>query len=387
MAQVPFSYTKIALDEFFIGRGGLVSYLLTNIENCQSTIVYGQRRVGKSSLIAEAIRQYQKKQKKHFFIQMDLVTCSNSEQFISMICLEIDKLIKKQKPLAKNFQEIFNFISSIRPIAKMDSITGEPQYGIDFIGNHKQIHKTLEDIFDLLESIARHNKLTIVLDEFQSIVDWKNSDQIQWLIRSKVQNQKNIGYIFSGSSKNLIAKLFQEAKRAFYKSSVIIHVDDNIDTLLFSKWIKKRFEQVNLSIKNETIHELLRVTSSHPYYTQKLCYTLWSLSLNQRKNGSIDNSNLELALQTILEMENDFYQERIDRLATNQRKLIFALAKLEPDETLFSRLTINKYSLPVASSIQRALKQLEVETQPLIHKENDDYLIEDPFFRLWLREH
>lgn len=386
MAQAPFSYTKVAQDEFFIGRENLVTYLLTNIESCQSTIVYGQRRVGKSSLIAEAIRQYHKKHKKHFFIQMDLATCSSSEQFISMICMEIDKLIKKQKPLAKKFQEIFNFISSIRPVAKIDSITGEPQYGIDFIGNHKQVHKTLEDIFDLLESIAAHNKLTVVLDEFQSIVNWQNSDQIQWLIRSKVQNQKNIGYIFSGSSKNLISKLFQEAKGAFYKSSIIIHVDDSIDTLLFSKWIKKRFDKVNLNIKNETIHELLRVTNSHPYYTQKLCYTLWSLSLN-RKNGIVDNDKLELALQTILEMEHDFYQERIDRLATNQRKLVFALAKIRADEKLFSKVIINKYSLPVAPSIQRALKQLEEETQPLIYKENDDYLIEDPFFKLWLREH
>lgn len=386
--DIPFSYSSIVTKNRFIGRDKFISLLQNNIFACQNTIVYGNRKVGKSSLISEAIRQYkeQNKKSKHLFINVELSKCSSTESFISQFCLAIESLIKEINPLKQKFVEISNFIGSIRPIAKINNITGEYEHSIDFVGPKKNILRTIDDTFDLLESIASEYKLTVVLDEFQAIVDWHDSDKLQWQLRSRIQRQDNIGYIFSGSSRKLIGKIFMESKSAFYRSAALIHVENFIDSVLFAKWIKKQFQESKMEITTEATKKILDTTRSHPYYTQKLCFTIWSILRNpMKKNIKIANEEVAQSISELISMEKSVYQERIDRLTPNQKLVLKALVSISPEESLLSKKIMDKYSLPSKSSIQSALFSLENEFNPIVYKNETGFEIEDPFFELWLK--
>lgn len=377
-----FSYTSLAKDELFIGREDLLKHLNSNIELMQNTTLYGQRRVGKSSLIFEAIRRFKKSKDKHLFINLDLTVCNNSGKFIALLSQAIENLISSHKPLSSQFQKIYNFISGIRPIVVIDPINGEPQYSIGFDGDDKT--KSLEEMFRLLESISNKFKLTIVLDEFQSILDWDDSDSMQWQIRSHMQKTKTINYIFAGSSQSLINKLFYENKGAFYRSTDIIFVNNSIDPIIFSKWIKQRFQKADYQIDNETIKTILDITLMHPYYTQKLLYHLWR-EAREVKNRNINLESLQIALKEIIIMEANIYQERLTHLAKNTQQVLLAISQIDSEEKIYSKAIIKKYQLKNSSTIQKALEQLKSEPTPLILQQEDQYRFEDPFFKLWLQ--
>lgn len=379
-----FSYTSLAKDELFIGREDLLKHLNSNIELMQNTTLYGQRRVGKSSLISEAIRRFKKSRDKHLFINLDLTICNNSGKFIALLSQTIENLISSHKPLSSQFQKIYNFITGIRPIVTIDPINGEPQYSIGFEGDDKT--KSLEEIFRLLESISSKFDITIVLDEFQSILDWDDSNSIQWQIRSHMQKNKNINYIFAGSSQSLINKLFYENKGAFYRSTDIIFVNNLIDPMILSKWIKQRFQKANYQIDNETIKTILDTTFAHPYYTQKLLYHLWRKS-REIKNKKINLESLQISIKEIIIMETNIYEERLAHLTNSHKQVLLAISQIDPREKIYSKAVMKKYQLKNPSSIQKAIEQLKSEPVPLIFEENNQYRFEDPFFKLWLQTH
>ncbi len=382
--KLPFNHMELAQNQFFIGRDDLLRHLLLNIQCSNKTLIYGHRRVGKSSLITEAIRQYKEKNKKDLILFMDLSTCSTATKFISIFCHELDRELKKKRPLKTKLTEIYNFINEIKPTAKYNSITGEMEYSFDLVAGSKQVKNNLEEIIDLLEHISKECKITIVLDEFQSIIDWDSSGELQWLLRSRMQKQKNIGYIFSGSSQTLITKLFHEARNAFYKSCDIIHVNNQIDMGQFARWIKKRFETINLEISNEVIKEILQRTRSHPYYTQKICYIICLLNHQYTQNVGI--KEYREALVYLLSSEGPIYQERLSNIGKNHKKVIYALSQLGPEAKIYSRDNKLIYSLPSPASIKKAIDQLKNDISPLIYQQDSSLFFEDPFFELWLKE-
>jgi AAA+ ATPase superfamily predicted ATPase len=384
ITKLPFNHMELAQDQFFIGREDLLKHLLTNIQYSNKTLIYGYRRVGKSSLIAEALRQYRKKNKKDLYISLDLSTCPSAAKFIAMFCYEVDKELKRSRPLKTKLSEIYNLITAVKPTAKYNSITGEMEYSFDFVAELKQVKNSLEEILDLLGHISKEHKITVVLDEFQSIVNWDNSSELQWLLRSRMQKQKNIAYIFSGSSTTLITNLFYEAKNAFYKSCDIIHVNNKIDILEFAQWIKKRFATIDIEISGEVINVILELSRSHPYYTQKFCYILCLLNYKNKKIICI--KEFRGALAYLLNLEESIYQERLSNMSKNQKKLIYALSQTGPAAKLYSKDNKRIYSLPSAASITKAIEQLRNDSNPLIYEENSCLFFEDPFFELWLKE-
>ncbi len=383
----PFAYNDKVLDELFIGREDAIKNLSANIFAVHDTTIYGQRKVGKSSLVSETLRQFYKKYKKHLFLNVDISQCASVEEFITLLCREIDQLIKSSKPLQHSFNELSNFIVSIRPNISINPVTGNPETSFDFIGSKRNINKTIDEVFDILETIAKNNKLTVILDEFQSVINWQGSDKFLWQLRSRIQTPNNINFVFLGSSTRLISQLFLESKSAFYKSTNLIYLENYLDWNLLFPWIKKQFAKANLKIENELIKEITDYTRMHPYYTQKLCYFLWrnNWKSDARKFYSLNFDDLKKALALLLKEESMIFQERFDRLTNNQKLILKALANKTTNQSIVSKSIKEKFNLPNRSGVYASIKALEKEIYPLIYKQDGDYIFEDPFFELWLK--
>jgi hypothetical protein len=140
-----------------------------------------------------------------------------------------------------------------------------------------------------------------------------------------------------------------------------------------------------MSIGNEQIKEILDASRAHPYYTQKLCSFVWIEAAALDCKSKIDNHIVYQSIQQIVKLEASIFQERLDRLTVNQRKVIKALSQLDDEEMMLSHKTITEYSLPRASSVKLALETLRQEINPLIMKNGSSYEFEDPFFKLWLK--
>lgn len=383
--QDAFEYGTVVTDALFIGRDEQIQELIWNIKYGQNCVVYGDRRVGKSSLIHESIKLYKSKNKKEkfFCLYLDLSTCTRSKDFIELISRTLDQELRKITPLKKKFSDLGHFIKSIRPTSKINNLTGELEHSIDFVGSTEEVQNSLIDVIGLIESIATEYKVLLVLDEFHIVSFWNDSDQIQWQIRSRLQLQKNISYIFSGSSRKLITKLFAESSSALYRSGPLIYVDNKIDFLVFANWIKARFRLAHIKINGEPSKVLLDFTRTHPYYTQKLCYFLWMIQ-SQSKNHEIAVSDIWNAIQRIINNESHVFRQRLEMLSFNQQNVLRAIASTVVNQEKQSLKNLESHSKISKTSINSAIKQLEAQRDQIIIKADNGFKLEDPFFEFWL---
>lgn len=65
-------------------------------------------------------------------------------------------------------------------------------------------------------SVKRKKTLIIIIDEFSDIEKY-NGNTVEKALRSEIQKQDNMGYIFSGSEQFIMLDMIQNDKRAFYK--------------------------------------------------------------------------------------------------------------------------------------------------------------------------
>ena len=102
--------------------------------------------------------------------------------------------------------------------------------------------RTAQEVLDLLDFIGRKKRFVVVFDEFQDIQKIGDADESIALLRSKIQFHKLIPYVFVGSIRHRMDKLFISPDSAFFKSAIPITVGP-LPYEKFSKFLTKKFEK------------------------------------------------------------------------------------------------------------------------------------------------
>jgi hypothetical protein len=118
-------------------------------------------------------------------------------------------------------------------------------------------------------------RVVVVFDEFQQILEYE-SDVVERLLRSSIQHQTNVAYIFCGSRKHLIRQMFMDSQRPMYRSGAHYPLG-LIDETHWQQFIAEKFTESGKRISAEVISALCALTEGHPFYTQHLCHPLWEL--------------------------------------------------------------------------------------------------------------
>jgi len=238
----------------------------------------------------------------------------------------------------------------------------------------------LDEVLEIPQRIARERGIgvVIVLDEFQQIFDYAD-DRVERKLRSIIQNQRDVAYLFLGSRKHLIEQMMVDRGRPLYRSGGHYPLGP-IDEKHWQPFIRRRFTDAGKKIGGDRIHELCVMTQGHPFYTQHLCHALWERCESGRE---VTANLLHAAVQTLLERESYAYSTLWDSLTTAQRRLLRGLAGEDADVQVFSGEFIQSHGLRAASTVQRAIATLL--TRDLIDREVNSYFITDRFFRLWIQ--
>ncbi len=123
-------------------------------------------------------------------------------------------IMSKQGNIQKVVQKVADFVKGIKPIITFDT-SGKPEFSINFRELHPS-DSTIEDVIDLPEKLADDSsKYVIILDEFQEITKL-NGEGFENILRSKIQMQSNVNYLFLGSRTHLLQDMF---------SNKILHIN------------------------------------------------------------------------------------------------------------------------------------------------------------------
>jgi hypothetical protein len=205
------------------------------------------------------------------------------------------------------------------------------------------------------------------------------NNRVEKILRGIIQKQRRLSYVFMGSKKHLIYDMFNNPNRPFYKSTRHFPLK-NIEKSTFSRFIYQKFIKSGFQVEKEVPEKIVNSAESHPYYAQMLAHMVWELG---RGKKYVSAEHVRIGIEKILEQEEAAFSNLWDSLTLKQRRLLLALCLKREEKKIFSVDFIEKYNLGSGSTVQRGINSLI--NKSIIDKEDDRYLINDIFLKLWLK--
>ncbi|EGJ28470.1 MULTISPECIES: ABC transporter substrate-binding protein [Moorena] len=327
----------------FFGRESLFHFIEDNLNNREKVILlHGQRRIGKSSVLAQIPHKVLHDQ--FFFVNYDL------HSYI-------------HKPLSRILHDLAQEISDhlgdhfgldpdhLTPPSEQELATDKAIFSNQFLPKLDRVLKgknlvLLLDEFDVLtnhnppsakpnffpylaELIKQHNKLFVIA------VVGRNLDDLPTLLKLfGSPPYQEIGFLDQVSTKRLITRSVQ---------GVLIY-------------------------ESQAINAIYHLSAGHPYFTQVLCFTLFS-EARENQNWRISGADVELIVNQAIENAQGGLLWLWDGLPIPERVVFSAVAEAQqraispdqgfPEHPLHPLSFLKRYGVSQTKSLYQATKRLK----------------------------
>ena len=372
--QNPFNYLQFATGDQFYDRREILADLRSRFLSGPSNIVlYGPRRYGKSSLVAELVAQLEKAGMP--CVTLDIVKVPSIDLFVSAYAT---KVYRKLAPVKFEMRRLGEFLKSLRLKMTVDQ-NGETSFSLDTtesgIGT-----EALTEVLDLPQKLLSGNRrAVIVFDEFQEVKDILPDDRFERVMRSAIQSHRNVSYIFLGSRYHLLRRMFTDHNRPFYRSALTILLDKPpLDESI--RFVEERFDSGGIAIKPDAARLLVAKIANIPYYVQQLGFEVFRQA-DDAGSRCVGMDDVEAAFARLSGFNRDQYEQLMLTFSASQKKLLIALSREGTRE--FDDGYRTRHALGVSSTVNSAKKRLLEDG--IIENVSGTYMLADPFFAAYLR--
>ena len=372
--------TNLTETQFYnrVDEINMLSSLLGSTEfNSSPTILLtGIRGVGKTALIKKIKDKFDKE---YLVVDIDLSRSNAYQQKKltrgSIIKIIYDAIIKSSKEfglktLDKKIEKYFktnNF--------KIDKIFSYEHIPVPIFESEENYARLADFVMELPQKIYEDNSdklkgVFIFIDEIQLIKDLDNVDKFLWYMRSFIQNQKNVAYLFCGSMslKDSLINDLNGKNGAFGGRMLTIEIHP------FSKQTTREYiESIprNILLDDSGFERFYKCTRGIPYYINIFAKIL--------------PENIILTENNIIAL----FKDSIDYLAVH---FIFMWSKLtfQEQKIIISLVGNPKKRIEIANNLEVTSGSLNRPLNrlldfDLIEYANDKYQITDPIFAYWLQ--
>ena len=368
----PFVIGKYVDKDYFCDREKESELLVHHIVNGRHVTLMSERRVGKTGLIEHVFSNHLTNDYETFLI--DIYTCKNLREMVYLLANEVFKKISRKQPL---LDKLLSVVHSLKATLSYNSVTGQPEFGIG-LGEITQPENTLDEILNYLES---SDKMCVVaIDEFQRIANFEE-DNIEALLRTKIQHLKNTQFVFAGSERHLLEGIFNDPSRPFYNSVVFMQLLP-IEKSKYVSFCQRLFSLYEKSVSEALISRLYDCFQGITWYMQ--------LSMNEaftmaERGGYVGEETYEQILNHMVDSKRFTFEDRYATLTEKQKSVLLAIAAEFPKElNLTSQEFISKYKLKTASSVQTAVKGLT--EKGILNDSHGTKRPVDLLFIMWLKK-
>ena len=370
----PFNYLQFATGDQFYDRREVRKDLLSRFLSGQTNVVlYGPRRYGKSSLVAELVGDLEKAGSP--CVTLDVVKVPSIDMFVSAYAT---KVYRRLAPVKFEFRKLGMFLKSLRPKMSLGP-TGET--GLSFEPSGATVGpEALTEVLDLPQKLlSGKGRAVVVFDEFQEVKDLLPNDGFERVMRSAIQSHRNVSYICLGSRYHMLRRMFTDHHRPFYKSAVTIllgkpPVEESV------RFVIDRFASAGKTIARDAAERLVGKIENIPYFIQQLGFETFRLADDAHRK-SVSSADVDSAFANLSCFNRDQYEQLMLTLSVSQKKLLIALAHEQTDE--FGDVYRRRYALGVSSTVNSAKSKLMEDGH--IELSDGKYVVADPFFAQFLR--
>ncbi|QXD24045.1 ATP-binding protein [Opitutia bacterium ISCC 51] len=367
----PFAYGRVVEGQEFCPRPKLEKLIHSMLESGQNMVLHGERRVGKTSLVVHAAG----KMKQSRLLYVDFMAVNTAVDVAERIARAALKLSHKGNFIA----QVLKLLSSLSPVISMDPQTGTPSLSLNRNSIQQDVIRVIEDVLERLADLHKEKPLVVVFDEFQEILKIENSQEALARMRSKIQFQGDLPYVFSGSSRSKMEHIFSDPESPFYKSAISVQVG-SLSSDAFKSFLSEKFAESDRKISNELWEAITELGIHVTGDVQQMCWALWQSS---ESGDELTEVSLTEGVEIIFEIESSKYGDTVSTIAPSQLKCLLALASVG-GKAVYSKEFKQVSGITTNSSITKALGRLEDLWH--INHIGKEYSFANPFFAIWLKQ-
>src|SRR5690554_2334180 len=234
----PFRIGEHVTGYHFADREDEVARIRQAMLSGSTLLVYGPRRMGKTSTITNAAAMAHMARPKPIIVSVDISTATNLHDVATRL---LRSLYVETRWLKLRLEDLLGGLAP-RVTVQLDEQGGPPAitFGLNRrTASEEQRRRALEDVIARLSQIGKDTgrPVAVVLDEFQAIGNFAGESS-EWHLRDVIQRHGELAFICAGSQESLIHALIGP-KRAFYKMFDLLPLGP-IEEHVFADWLEER---------------------------------------------------------------------------------------------------------------------------------------------------
>jgi hypothetical protein len=368
----PFKYGGVVRRPYFANRRNEIKELKREMTNLNRVFLVAPRRFGKTCLLFNLIETLKRNAIACAYIDLnafpDISSFASALTGLTAGALETNR---------DNLLKMFSGFQQLRPKVSVDA-DGKISAGVELATEEKDAVAALLEGMRHAEKLAvkKEKKLVVIIDEFSDLEKY-NGQSIEKAIRSEIQQQTHIGYIFSGSEQSVMLAMMRDRKRALYKLGRIMElgpIERGAYAQFILGWLKKGGYTVN-----DDLNLIFTMGNDVPYNIQRLCNVMWD---NAMETKTIMPALIK-KLPVIIAQQDSPHYEMVWRSASQPQKIL--LIALSKDQTAkpFSKAFQIEHGIGPSSSIKASLDSL-VKKGVLFKMLQGNYHFVDGFMPYWI---
>jgi hypothetical protein len=372
----PFRIHGVVTGEYFTNRAAELSRIRKTLrEPGAKLLVYGPRRMGKTSALERAIERQRTGGGVAFLADLSTTTAL-ADVANRILEAATAALGRKWKDVVGDLTGRIGVSITLTP----DPATGLMVPNVDIALRAAPIdaqRTTLAKTLDALDALAKDRKTVIgvVLDEFQEIRRF-GDDEAEWHLRGIVQRHANVSYVFAGSQAHVIERMLDKGS-AFYKLADQL-VFGPIDEAHLSQWIDDRLTASGVKAKGVGAR-IIAVAGPRTRDVVQVARRCYDNGIMQRRTSAAD---VERALDDVVAEQEPLLESLWSRCSPLQQNVLRAVAA--DADGLTTSASTRRFGFTSSGSTTNAAAAL-VEQAHLVRADTSTgYAFENPFVRRWV---
>jgi hypothetical protein len=339
-------------------------------------LVYGDRRLGKSSALHEAARRVRDEGLPVAVV--DLAVASNAPGAAHRILTAAhDAIGRRWRDAATSL--LARLRGSFTLSGSLDA-SGAPTVTFQAaptLGTKDPL--VITSVLDALEQEleARDETLVLALDEFPRLGKWYGED-VAWQLKELLERHRRLGYILAGSERALIEQMLENKKAGLWKVVDQLHIDP-IPATEMVPWMVRRATQTGVRFDVIVAAAIYRLAGPRTRDVVQLARATWDWA---RSDGVAARHAPEEAMEALVREQSALHERQWSGLREATRAVLLVLAT-NPDVQVTADETLQRYGLGPKTTVYDALKDLVRDE--ILMRRGAAYAFDDPFFRRWVQ--
>lgn len=372
----PFRTGERVSGYHFADREEEVARIRAAMLSASSLLVYGPRRMGKSSAIWNAAESARTSRPKPIIVTADVATATNLFDVSARL---LRSLYLETRWLKLRLEDLLGGLAP-RVTVKLDEQGGPPAitFGIDRrTAGEEERRRAFEGVFERLSQVRADTRrpVAVVLDEFQAVRSFAGESS-EWHLRDVMQRHGDLAFVCAGSQESLIHDVIGP-KRAFYKMFELLPLEAIAPATLAS-WIDERLARGS-GVTDGVGLEVVRLAGPRTQDVIQVARQLYFRGLAAKRK--VEAADVLPTLDEVVRNETPLLRSLWNELSAQQQDVLRVVAL--GVEQLYSAQVRDQFALPGASSVHKAVETLT--GRGLLVQGDDGVKFDSPFFRRWVR--